>query len=206
MSKSRELKLGAFLPAAGHHVAAWRHPSAQADAGINLEHYIRLAQTAERAKLDAIFLADGLSANFFKGAEGKSAYGGTFEPVTLFSALSAVTRHIGFIATASTTYEDPYLLARKFASLDHISRGRAGWNIVTTGSPHAAGNFGLESHPEHALRYERANEFYDVVTSLWDSWDDDAFERNKGSGVFYDPAKSHQLDHTGKFLKVRGPL
>jgi len=206
MTQPRQLKLGAFLPAAGHHVAAWRHPSAQADAGINLDHYIRLAKTAEAAKLDAVFLADGLAANFFKGAEGKSAYGGTFEPVTLFSALAAVTQHIGFIATASTTYEDPYLLARKFASLDHISKGRAAWNIVTTGSPHAAGNFGLESHPEHALRYERANEFYDVVTALWDSWDDDAFSRDKASGVFYDPTKSHRLDHTGKFLKVRGPL
>ncbi|MET0413368.1 MAG: LLM class flavin-dependent oxidoreductase [Polyangiaceae bacterium] len=206
MANERQLKLGAFLPAAGHHVAAWRHPSAQANAGINIDHYIRLARTAEQAKLDAIFLADGLSASFFTGAEGKAAFGGTFEPVTLFSALSAVTEHIGFIATASTTYEDPYLLARKFASLDHISKGRAAWNIVTTGSPHAAGNFGLEAHPEHAQRYERANEFYDVVTALWDSWDDDAFSRDKASGVFYDPAKSHRLDHVGKFLKVRGPL
>lgn len=206
MSKKRELKLGAFIPAAGHHVAAWRHPRAQADAGVNLKHYVRLAQTAERAKLDAIFLADGLAANFFAGAEGKTAYGGTFEPVTLFSALAAVTEHIGFIATASTTYEDPFLLARKFASLDHLSAGRAGWNIVTTGSPHAAGNFGLEAHPDHALRYERANEFYDVVTGLWDSWDDDAFTRDKASGSFYDPTKSRRLDYQGKYLKVRGPL
>jgi len=206
MSDKRQLKLGAFLPAAGHHVAAWRHPSAQADAGINIKHYMRLAQTAEKAKLDAVFLADGLSANFFAGAEGKTAYGGTFEPVTLFSALSAVTQYIGFIATASTTYEDPFLLARKFASLDHISGGRAGWNIVTTGSPHAAGNFGLEAHPDHALRYERANEFYDVVTGLWDSWDDDAFRRDKASGFFYDPTKSHRLNYDGKYLKVRGPL
>jgi len=206
MSAKRELKLGAFLPAAGHHVAAWRHPSAQADGGVNLKHYIRLAQTAERAKLDAVFLADGLASNFFAGAEGKTAYGGTFEPVTLFSALAAVTEHIGFIATASTTYEDPYLLARKFASLDHISSGRAGWNIVTTGSPHAAGNFGLDAHPDHSLRYERANEFYDVVTGLWDSWEDGAFLRDKTSGQFYDPEQSHRLDFKGKFLKVRGPL
>jgi N-acetyl-S-(2-succino)cysteine monooxygenase len=206
MTRSRELKLGAFLPATGHHVAAWRHPSAQADGGINLKHYIRLAQTAERAKLDAIFLADGLAANFFAGAPGKSAYGGTFEPVTLFSALAAVTEHIGFIATASTTYEDPYLLARKFASLDHLSGGRAGWNIVTTGSPLAAGNFGLDAHPDHSQRYERANEFYDVVTALWDSWEDGAFLRDKARGVFFDPAQSHQLDFKGKFLKVRGPL
>jgi N-acetyl-S-(2-succino)cysteine monooxygenase len=206
MTGKRQLKLGAFLPATGHHVAAWRHPSAQADGGINLKHYVQLAQTAERAKLDAIFLADGLAAAFFAGAEGKTAYGGTFEPVTLFSALAAVTERIGFIATASTTYEDPYLLARKFASLDHISAGRAGWNIVTTGSPHAAGNFGLDAHPEHSQRYERANEFYDVVTSLWDSWEDGAFSRDKASGVFYDPSRSHQLDFKGKFLKVRGPL
>lgn len=206
MSKQRELKLGAFIPAAGHHVAAWRHPLAQSDAGVNLKHYIRLAQTAEKAKLDAIFLADGLSASFFAGAEGKTAYGGTFEPVTLFSALAAVTERIGFIATASTTYEDPFILARKFASLDHLSSGRAAWNIVTTGSPHAAGNFGLEAHPEHALRYERANEFYDVVTGLWDSWEDDAFLRDKASGRFYDPTKSHKLDFDGKYLKVRGPL
>ncbi|MDF3066165.1 MAG: nrd [Polyangiaceae bacterium] len=206
MSNKRDLKLGAFIPAAGHHVAAWRHPHAQADAGVNLKHYVRLAQTAEKAKLDAIFLADGLSANFFTGAEGKTAYGGTFEPVTLFSALAAVTERIGFIATASTTYEDPFLLARKFASLDHISAGRAAWNIVTTGSPHAAGNFGFEAHPDHSLRYERANEFYDVVTGLWDSWEDDAFSRDKASGFFYDPTKSHRLDFNGKHLKVRGPL
>lgn len=205
MSK-RELKLGAFIPATGHHVAAWRHPQAQADGGINLKHYIRLAQTAEKAKLDAVFLADGLSAQFFAGAEGRAAYGGIFEPVTLFSALAAVTERIGFIATASTTYEDPFLLARKFASLDHLSGGRAAWNIVTTGSPHAAGNFGLEAHPDHSLRYERANEFYDVVTGLWDSWEDDAFVRDRASGFFYDPKKSHRLNFQGKHLKVRGPL
>ena len=206
MSNKRELKLGAFIPAAGHHVAAWRHPKAQADAGINFKHYARLAQTAEKAKLDAIFLADGLAAQFVTGAEGRTAYGGTFEPVTLFSGLAAVTEHIGFIATASTTYEDPFLLARKFASLDHISGGRAAWNIVTTGSPHAAGNFGLEAHPDHSLRYERANEFYDVVTGLWDSWDDDAFLRDKDSGFFYDPARTRRLNYDGKYLKVRGPL
>src|SRR6478736_7241560 len=162
MTLKRELKLGAFIPAAGHHVAAWRHPLAQADAGINLKHYIRLAKTAEQAKLDAIFLADGLAANFFAGAEGKTAYGGTFEPVTLFSALAAVTERIGFIATASTTYEDPFLLARKFASLDHISSGRAAWNIVTTGAD-VSKNFSIPGHPAHANRYERAEEFVDLV-------------------------------------------
>jgi FMN-dependent oxidoreductase (nitrilotriacetate monooxygenase family) len=206
MPTTRQLRLGAFIPGPGHHVAAWRHPRARRDGSISLDHYTRLAQTAEAAKLDAVFLADGLAAHFFSGAEGRTGYGGGFEPVTLFSALASVTKNIGFIATASTTYEEPYLLARKFASLDHLSRGRAGWNIVTTGSSEAAGNFGLGAHPEHSQRYERAREFYDVVTGLWDSWDDDAFVRDQKSGLFYDPAKSHQLDHVGKFFRVQGPL
>jgi N-acetyl-S-(2-succino)cysteine monooxygenase len=204
----RKLRLGAFLPAAGHHVAAWRHPQAQADGGANFKHYLRLARTAEDAKLDAIFLADGLATRMSRhaAAAGKQGYGGNFEPVTLFSALSAVTTNIGFIATASTTYEDPYLLARKFASLDLISGGRGGWNVVTTGGSEAAGNFGLESHPLHADRYERAEEFHDVVVGLWDSWEADAFLRDKASGRFFDPGKSHELNHAGKHFKVRGPL
>jgi FMN-dependent oxidoreductase (nitrilotriacetate monooxygenase family) len=204
--RPRQLTLGAFLPAAGHHVAAWRHPSAQADGGGNLAHYIRLAQTAERAKLDAVFLADGLAVNMTPGAAGKTDYGGNVEPITLFSALSAVTSHVGFIATASTTYEDPYLLARKFASLDLLSGGRGGWNVVTTGHSEAAGNFGLDAHPAHADRYERASEFHDVVIGLWDSWEDDAFTRDKATGRFYDPAKLHPLNHQGTHFRVRGPL
>jgi alkanesulfonate monooxygenase len=208
---NRKLRLGAFLPGSGHHVAAWRHPDAQADGGINLKHYIRLAQTAERGLFDAVFLADGLASGFSVNgsnnpAEGKQAWGGSFEPVTLFSALAAVTEKIGFIATASTTYEDPFLLARKFASLDHISSGRAGWNVVTTGSSNAAGNFGLDKHPDHADRYERAHEFVDLVKGLWDSWDDDAFVRNKKTGQYYDPDKRHELNHHGKYYAVRGPL
>jgi len=206
MSK-RKIRLGAFLPGAGHHAAAWRHPDAQADGGINIGHYKRIAQTAERGLFDTIFLADGLAAGFGAGAEsGKQAYGGSFEPVTLFSALSVVTERIGFVATASTTYEDPFILARKFASLDHISAGRAGWNVVTTGSSAAAGNFGLTSHPVHADRYDRAREFVDVVKGLWDSWEDDAFTRDKASGQFFDPAKRHELRHAGKHFAVRGPL
>jgi N-acetyl-S-(2-succino)cysteine monooxygenase len=204
----RKIRLGAFLPGAGHHAAAWRHPQAQADGGVNFKHYVRLAQTAERAKLDAVFLADGLAARFssYAAAVGKQGYGGNFEPVTLFSALSAVTSNIGFIATGSSTYEDPYLLARKFASLDLISGGRGGWNIVTTGSGEAAGNFGLDHHPDHADRYDRAHEFHDVVVGLWDSWEADAFRRDKASGRFFDPEKSHELNHKGKYFKVRGPL
>jgi alkanesulfonate monooxygenase len=130
----------------------------------------------------------------------------SFDPLTLLPALAAVTERIGLIATASTTYNEPYHVARKFASLDHISGGRAGWNVVTSGNPHEAMNFGLEEHVEHATRYRRAREFYDVVTGLWDSWADDAFIRDVEAGVYFDPDKMHVLDHQGEFLKVRGPL
>ncbi len=129
-----------------------------------------------------------------------------FEPVTLFAALSSVTKSIGFIATASTTYEEPYNLARKFASLDYLSNGRAGWNVVTTGNENAAANFGLEYHPEHGERYERAEEFVEVVKGLWDSWEDDAFLRNRESGIYFDPDKLHVLNHKGKYFSVKGPL
>ncbi|WP_035057579.1 LLM class flavin-dependent oxidoreductase [Andreprevotia chitinilytica] len=202
----KQLKLGAFIPGAGHHVAAWRHPDAQADGSINLQHYIKVAQTAERGLFDTLFLADGLAAGFGTGQSGKHAWGGSFEPLTLFSALSVVTKHVGFVATASTTYEDPYILARKFASLDHLSNGRAGWNVVTTGNPNTAANFGLESHPDHSLRYERGREFVDAVKGLWDSWEDDAFTRDKVTGQFFDPDKEHELNHRGRFFSIKGPL
>lgn len=202
----RKIRLGAFISGPGHHVAAWRHPEAQADGRFNFKHLRRVTETAERGLFDAVFLADGLAAQLRPGAEGRTAYGGGFEPVTLFSALSAVTEHIGFIATASTTYEDPYILARKFASLDLLSDGRAAWNVVTTGGPQAAGNFGLAEHPAHAKRYERAREFVEVVKGLWDSWEDDAFTLDKTTGWFYDPDKVHELNHQGAHLSVRGPL
>lgn len=203
---SRKLRLGAFIHGPGHHVAAWRHPSAQADGSFNFQHLKRVAQTAERGLFDAVFLADGLATQFHPGAHGRTAYGGVFEPVTLFAALSAVTEHVGFIATASSTYEDPYILARKFASLDLLSNGRAAWNVVTTGSSEAAGNFGYGEHPPHNKRYEKAREFVEVVKGLWDSWEDDAHLLDKETGWFYDPEKVHQLNHKGTFHSVRGPL
>ncbi|HEY9616537.1 MAG TPA: LLM class flavin-dependent oxidoreductase [Microcoleaceae cyanobacterium] len=207
MKRTRQFRLGAFIQATGHHVAAWRHPQAKIDAGLNLEHYQQITQTAERGVFDAVFLADspgvwgGTPESQFRN--GKVVH---FEPVTLFAALSAVTKHIGFIATASTTYEDPYTLARKFASLDHLSQGRAGWNVVTTGNENAAANFGLEHHPDHSQRYERAEEFVEVVKGLWDSWDDDAFIRDRESGIYFDPEKLHVLNHKGKYFSVKGPL
>ena len=204
----RKLRLGAFIMATGHHIAAWRHPGAQVDAGVNIDHYIELAQTAERGLFDQVFVADSPGVWHKGDAESFRRQGRVshFEPVTLWAALSAVTRHIGFVATASTTYEDPYLLARKFASLDHISKGRAAWNVVTTSAQGVHGNFGLDAHPDPATRYQRAHEFVDVVQGLWDSWEDDALVRDKASGVYFDPNKLHALHHVGTHFKVQGPL
>jgi N-acetyl-S-(2-succino)cysteine monooxygenase len=206
LEQARKIRLGAFIAGPGHHVAAWRHPDSQADGRFNFQHLRRVTETAERGLFDAVFLADGLAAQLGSGAPGLRATGLGFEPVTLFSALAALTEHIGFIATASTTYEDPYILARKFASLDLLSGGRAGWNVVTTSGAEAAGNFGLDAHPAHAHRYERGREFVEVVKGLWDSWEDEALLLDKPSGHFYDPAKVHELNHRGPQLSVRGPL
>jgi alkanesulfonate monooxygenase len=204
----RKLRLGAFIMATGHHVAAWRHPGSQVDSGVNIDHYIEVARLAERGKFDQVFVADSPGLWHRGDAESFSRQGriSHFEPVTLWAALSAVTRHIGFVATASTTYEDPYLLARKFASLDHLSKGRAAWNVVTTHADNVHGNFGLDRHPDPEIRYERAHEFLEVVKGLWDSFEDDAFIRDQQSGVYFDPAKLHTLNHVGKHLKVAGPL
>lgn len=205
---TRKLRLGAFVMATGHHIAGWRHPGAQADSGTNIDHYIEVAKLAERGLFDQLFVADGPAVPITPDAESFSRQGriSHFEPVTLWAALSQVTQHIGFVATASTTYEDPYTLARKFASLDHISKGRAAWNLVTTASKEAAGNFGLPEHPDADTRYRRANEFVEVVKGLWNSFEDDAFLRDKASGIYFDPAKVHQLNHEGEFFNVRGPL
>ena len=202
---SRQLKLGAFLMAGGHHVAAWRHPETPADAGLDFAHYRRLAQIAEAARFDALFVADSVAAprDEIASRMARSTY---FEPLTLLSALSVVTEHIGLIATATTSYNEPYHVARKFASLDHLSGGRAGWNLVTSDNAAEAQNFGREQHIGHADRYSRAREFHQVVTGLWDSWEDDAFIRDKTSGAYYDPAKLHVLDHQGEHFRVKGPL
>ena len=189
------------------HTAAWRYPGGIPDANFNLPALVRFAQTLERGKFDAFFMADHLAVmNMPMDALKRSATVTSFDPLTLLPALSMVTSRLGLIATASTTYNEPYHVARKCASLDHISCGRAGWNLVTSGNPAEAMNFGLDQHVEHATRYRRAREFYDVVTGLWDSWADDAFTRDVESGVYFDPAKLHTLDHAGEFLKVRGPL
>ena len=202
---TRQIKLGAFLPGGGQHIAAWRHPQAPADGATNFEFHKKLAQTAERGLFDAYFLADNLSVGL-GGREGGNAKIAGFEPVTLFAALAPLTKHIGFIATASTTYEEPFTLARKFASLDLLSNGRAGWNVVTSTGDDTARNFNRDVQLPHAERYARAREHVETVTALWDSWEDDAFLRDKQSGSFYDPAKVHDIDHKGTFFSVKGPL
>jgi alkanesulfonate monooxygenase len=203
----RQLHLGAFMRPVGIHTGWWRYPGAYPDANFNFQHLKRFAQTLERAKFDAFFLADHLAVlNMPIQALKRSATVTSFEPFTLLSALAATTERIGLVATASTTFDSPYHIARRFASLDHISGGRAGWNIVTTSNPDAALNFGLDDHMEHDERYRRAREFYDVVTGLWDSFAEDAFIRDVEAGLYFSPDRMHVLDHKGEFLKVRGPL
>src|SRR6204780_2030217 len=207
MSSSRQLRLGAFMRPVRIHTGAWRYPDAYSDANFNFKHLTRFAQTLERGKFDAFFMADHLAVlNMPVQALKRSAPVTSFDPLTLLPALAVVTEHLGLIATASTTYNEPYHIARKFASLDHLSGGRAGWNLVTSGNPDEAMNFGLPEHVEHATRYRRAREFFDVVTGLWDSWADDAFIRDVENGVYFDPERMHVLDHRGKYFKVRGPL
>lgn len=202
MTDRRQLALNLFIYYGGHHEAAWRYKGSSASRALDITYYQQLARTAERAKFDAIFFADGpaLADNV------QYAQRFRFEPITLLSGIATATSHIGLIATASTTYYEPYNLARLFASLDHISGGRAGWNIVTTSTAQAAQNFGLSEHPPHHERYERAKEFLDVVSALWDSWEDDAVLNDPNLGVFADTAKIHQLNHVGKYFRVRGPL
>ncbi|OWV94416.1 monooxygenase [Rhizobium sp. R72] len=207
MALERQLHLGAFMRPVSLHTGAWRYPGAYPDANFNFKHLKEFAQKLEAAKFDAFFMADHLAVlNMPVEALKRSQTVTSFEPFTLLSALAAVTDRIGLVATASTTFDEPYHVARRFASLDHISAGRAGWNIVTTANPDAALNFGLEEHVEHGERYHRAREFYDVVTGLWDSFADDAFTRDVESGQFFDPARMHVLNHKGEELSVRGPL
>jgi FMN-dependent oxidoreductase (nitrilotriacetate monooxygenase family) len=189
------------------HTAAWRYPGGTPDANFNFQALVSYAQTLERGKFDAFFMADHLAVlNMPMDALKRSATVTSFDPLTFLPALAQHTERLGLIATASTTFEPPYTIARRFASLDHISGGRAGWNLVTTSNPDAALNFGMDDHMEHAERYARAREFFDVVTGLWDSWADDAFVRDVETGLYFDPAKLHVLNHAGKYLKVRGPL
>lgn len=207
MSADGKIRLNAFMRPTTIHTGSWRWPGAYADANFNFGHIKTFAQRLEQAKFDSFFMADHLAVlNMPVEALRRSTTPTSFEPFTLLSALSMATDHLGLMATGSTTYDEPYHIARRFASLDHISGGRAGWNIVTTSNPDASKNFGKEDHLEHAERYRRAREFYDVVTGLWDSWAEDAFVRDQETGFFMDPDKMHRLNHDGEFFKVAGPL
>ncbi|MEU8968382.1 LLM class flavin-dependent oxidoreductase [Streptomyces monashensis] len=198
----RKLHLNAFLMNTGHHEASWRLPESDPYAHVDLRHYVRLARTAERGTFDSLFLADG--PQLWGDLAQRPA--GALEPLTLLTALATATEHIGLIATASTSYNSPYNLARKFASLDIISGGRAGWNIVTTAGAEAARNFGLDAEPAHAERYARAAEFLDVALKLWDSWEDDAIVADKAAGVWGDDSKIHPPAHQGPYFSVAGAL
>jgi FMN-dependent oxidoreductase (nitrilotriacetate monooxygenase family) len=207
MAPSRQLRLGAFMRPVGIHTAWWRYPGGFPDANFNFAHLKRFAQKLEQGRFDAFFMADHLALlNMPMSALKRSATATSFDPLTLLPALAVVTERLGLIATASTTYNEPYHIARKFASLDHLSGGRAGWNLVTTSNPEAALNFGLDQDVEHGERYRRGREFFEVVTGLWDSWADDAFVMDVESGIFFDPEKLHVLCHKGEHFSVRGPL
>lgn len=207
MTERQKLHLTAFMRPVSLHTGAWRYPGSYPDANFNLAHLKSFIQKLEAAKFDAFFMADHLAVlNMNEEALKRSHTVTSFEPFTLLSALSVVTDKIGLAATASTTYDEAYHIARRFASLDHLSNGRAAWNIVTTGNPESSKNFGKDEHMQHGDRYRRAREFYDVVTGLWDSFADDAFLRDQESGVYVDPKKIHTLNHKGDELQVKGPL
>jgi FMN-dependent oxidoreductase (nitrilotriacetate monooxygenase family) len=201
------LRLGAFFYATGHHVAGWRHPSSEADGGLVLERYVGWARRAEAAKFDLIFLEDGTGIRDLDlRSSERTARSTHFEPLTLLSALAAVTSRIGLVATTSTSFNEPYNVARRFASLDHLSGGRAGWNLVTSATDAEAANFGGDRIARHADRYERAEEFVDVVLGLWNTWEDGAVIIDRASGQFSKPDGFRPLDHHGKHFEVRGPL
>ena len=202
MPETRQLTLNLFIYPGGHHEAGWRYRGSEPARLLDIAYYQDLARKAEAAKFDAVFFADG------PALADDVSYSPRFrlEPITWLTAIAAATSHIGLIGTASTTYYEPYNLARLYASLDHISGGRAGWNIVTTSAAAAAQNFGRSEHPVHSERYDRAREFLEVVTGLWDSWEDDAVIADPASGRFADTAKIHGLQHDGRHFRVRGPL
>ena len=211
MSQSKQkrmMRLGAFVHETGQHVAAWRHPEAHMQSGTSFAEMVENAQLAERGKFDLLFLADTAAVNLegsddVRGRMGKVV---KFEPMTILSALAAVTKNLGLVATSTTTFNEPYTLARQFASLDQISGGRSGWNLVTSNNEQDALNYSRDEHLSHADRYDRAIEFAEVVSGLWDSWDEDAFIRDKESGISFDTTKMHVLNHKGKHFQVRGPL
>lgn len=202
MGKRKQLKFGAIIHGVGGNISGWRHPEVPADASVSFDFYRQQAQTAEKGKFDLVFIADGLYIN----EKSIPHFLNRFEPLTILSALAAVTSKIGLVGTLSSSYSEPFTVARQFGSLDHISGGRGGWNVVTSPLEGSAANYGKDSHPTHDERYKIAEEYLEVTRGLWDSWEDDAFVRDKESGVFFDPSKLHRLNHKGEYFSVQGPL
>lgn len=202
MTARKKLKFGAIIHGVGGNISAWRHPEIPSDASVSLPFYIQAAQKAEEGLFDLVFIADGLYIN----EKSIPHFLNRFEPITILSALAAVTKRIGLVGTLSTSYSEPFTVARQFGSLDQISGGRAGWNVVTSPLEGSARNYGKTEHPSHDERYRIAEEYLAVTKGLWDSWEDDAFVRDKASGVFFDPSKMHRLNHKGAYFSVEGPL
>lgn len=202
MAKRKQIKFGALIHGVGGNVSAWRHPEVPVDASVSFSFYKQQAQSAEAGKFDLVFIADGLYIN----EKSIPHFLNRFEPITILSALAAATSRIGLVGTLSSSYSEPFTVARQFGSLDHISGGRAGWNVVTSPLEGSASNFSKTDHPTHDERYKIAEEYLEVTRGLWDSWEDDAFVRDKESGVFFDPSKLHRLDHKGEYFSVQGPL
>lgn len=204
MAVRKQLKLGTMIHGVGEKISDWRHPDIPSDASVNFDFYKEQAQISERGKFDFVFIADALYIN----EKSNPHYLNRFEPLTILSALATVTSNIGLVGTLSTTYSEPYAAARQFASLDMISGGRAGWNVVTSGLEKTALNFSktIDDHPNHTERYQMAEEFVTVMKGLWQSWEDDAFTRNKETGAFFEPKKMHTLNHHGEYFSVKGPL
>ena len=211
-SAKRQLRFGAFFSVPGCHPTGWRHPDAICETDLDFRLLADMARTAERGLLDCMFFQDSVAipgstavygAKPFRVKNGRQAH---IEPMSAIAALGAITKHIGLVSTCTTSYNEPYNVARRFLTIDHISGGRAGWNLVTSQAEDEAVNFGRDQHFEHGIRYDRAAEFHDVVIGLWDSWEDDAFLRDKQSGVWFDYDKMHILRHKGKHFTVRGPL
>jgi len=202
MTERKKLKLGALVHGVGGSMSGWRHPEVQTDASVNFSYYQEQVKLAENGKFDLVFIADGL----YITEKSIPHFLNRFEPITILSALAGVTKNIGLVGTLSTTYSEPFTVARQFMSIDHISNGRAGWNLVTSPLEGSAKNYSRNGHPSHDDRYKIAEEHLEITRGLWDSWEDDAFIRDKASGVFFDPKKLHRLNYEGKYFQVEGPL
>lgn len=199
---SKKVQFGVMLHGPGGHMNAWRSPDVASDASVNFEHYKNITLKSEAAGFSFVFVADGL----FINDKSIPHFLSRFEPLTLLGALAPITSHIGLVGTVSTSYSEPFTIARQLASIDMMSGGRAGWNVVTSPLEGSAKNFSKDKHPEHSLRYDIADEHLAVVQGLWDSWEDDAFIRDKASGQYFDKDKMHELNYEGEFFKIAGPL